>query len=177
VVRSPRSTRSWQSTSVFDPVASHVTITDPTHPLFGLTVPLVQTHPLATTSVVTIRLPTGKHRRVPRAATDLTEPPAGVTVAPVPLRPVSARTLLPLVPIVCRLLSATEESPDEKSLPAKPHPGGRDADNARSGADAASPQPVAGPRSRPTTPIGAVSGGTAPPSEPVGPVGRRRGCR
>ncbi len=77
-------TRSEQSALVLDLVGSAcVTITDPTHRLFGLTVPLVQKHPLASTSVVVIRLPTGEYRRVPRAATNLTELPAEVTVAPV----------------------------------------------------------------------------------------------
>jgi len=150
-------TRRQQTTTVFDAVVSQVTITDPTHPLSGRTFPLLQTDDSVTRTFVFIKLPSGEHRRVSRKATSLAESKNASSEPKVPPSPVSVRTLLPLLPVVGRLLGATEESVNENELPTRTARSGLDSETASTALDTTAANPVAGTRSAPTTPIGPVS--------------------
>src|SRR5512144_487731 len=97
-----------QNTLLFDPVVSDVTITDPAHPLFRQTLPVVRILAASThESAVVVQLPTGEHRRVPRAATDLAVAADKTATVIAPL-PISVRTLLPLAHNVRCLLAVRE---------------------------------------------------------------------
>jgi hypothetical protein len=155
-------TQRQQNTSLIDQVISHVTITDPTHPLFGRTFPVVSVPARSRTNPsLLVELPTGEHRRVPRLATDLAQRRADETSSVAALLPVSARTLVPLARVVRRLLGATEESPDERPPESTASPGGDGTAALNGGADAPA-QPLAGPGTGKTTLPGPVSGRTHP---------------
>ena len=103
-------TRSHQNTPIVDRLVSRVTITDPSHPLFKRTFPVIRIpRHCCATPVVIVELPNGEHRRIPCSATDL----QGPISSQVPLAPISVRTLLPLANRVRRLLGVAEERPDE----------------------------------------------------------------
>lgn len=158
-------------------MVSQVTITDPTHPLSGRTFPLLQTGGSISGAFVLIGLPGGEHRRVPRNATDLAERVDPSCAPHVPLNPVSVRTLLPLLPVVRRLLGATEESLNENDLPTRTARVGLDPDTARAGADATNTGTVVGARSTAATPIGPVSGRAAASHPSARPTYVKRGPR
>jgi hypothetical protein len=84
-------------------------ITDPTHPLFGQTLPVLALSTHRSKTHVTVLLPTGRRRSVPRQATDL-DHPAEAEVTLRVLSPVSVRTILPLARFVRLLQRAKEES-------------------------------------------------------------------
>src|SRR5260370_17007284 len=79
---------------LFEELSGEVTITDPTHPLYGHTLPLLTVRVNRTKTHVTVLLPTGRRRSVPRSATNL-EPPAEETSHDLPFPVTSTRTILP----------------------------------------------------------------------------------
>src|SRR5258708_26913099 len=60
-----------QDTPLCEELSGEVTITDPTHPLFGQTLPLLSVRTHRSRTHVTVLLPTGRRRSVPCDATDL----------------------------------------------------------------------------------------------------------
>jgi hypothetical protein len=85
-----------------------VTVTDPTHPLYGQTLPCISVRVHRSNTHVTVLLPTGRRRSVPRSATDL-ERPAEEASHDLPLPVISVRTILPLARFVQGLKQAKEE--------------------------------------------------------------------
>ena len=148
-------------------------VVDPTHPLAGRAFPLVALTAPRLADHVVIRLPTGQHRAVPRAATDLA-PPASPGSSHHPTARVSGRTLLPLATLVHALLTAYRERAHDPAahrpappatVPAATPPTGRDAgelsaaDLARVGprgsaATGAGPGRADAPQPAPATPEG-----------------------
>ena len=160
-------TRRQQNTAIFDWVVSQVTITDPTHPLAGRTFPLCQTDDPVTRTCVVIELPSGEHRQIPRKATSLAELKDAASEPQVPLNPVSVRTLLPLLPVVHRLLGVTEESVNDNNLLTRTLRVGL----APTAPDITPSDPVVDARSASATSTGPVSGGANP-----APTTARRIC-
>ena len=93
---------------------THVSITDPAHPLFGQTLEIVRLSSPLGKENLTLLLPNGQHRSVPRRVTDLAEP-----VSPQEQRrhlaPISIRTILPLSQFVRLRFQAKEEKRDVPS--------------------------------------------------------------
>ncbi len=148
-------TQTKQNATVFDQLVSHVTITDPTHALFGRTLPVIRTPaPAHWKRFVLVELPTGEPRRVPCSATDLAQNLSSQSSSEASLLAISARTLVPLAHAVRRLLGATEESADENrpelSIEEPRNPTGPEASRAA--------QPLAGAGGGSTTATRAVSG-------------------
>ena len=98
-----------QDTPFFEELSGEVTITDPTHPLYGHTLPCISVRVNRSKTHVTVLLPTGRRRSVPRSATDLERPREEVSPDP-PLSVISVRTILPLARFVQGLKQANEES-------------------------------------------------------------------
>jgi hypothetical protein len=102
-------TQTSHTTTLPDEVTRSVTITDPTHPLFGQSFPLVQLISPQGPASILIQLPTGRRRSVLRAATDLDTP-----LRPLPslvdLPRISVRTILPLAHRIRAMVLAMEES-------------------------------------------------------------------
>src|SRR5437667_10852253 len=84
-----------RDTPLFEELSGEVTITDPTHPLYGQTLPLLTVRINRSKTHVTVLLPTGRRRSVPRSATDLERPTEEASHDP-PLPVISVRTILPL---------------------------------------------------------------------------------
>jgi hypothetical protein len=124
--------RTSQDAPLLDRVVSRVAITDPTHPLFGQTLPVVPKPSSKGPAFLLVRLPGGEQRSILRAATNPDRQAAGEAV-PKTLLPVSVRTLLALAHQVGRFKQAAEESSDEtrSDFPPVPHdspgPAGRPA--------------------------------------------------
>jgi len=97
-----------QDTTLFEELSGEVTITDPTHPLYGQTLPCLSVRINRSKTHVTVLLPTGRRRSVPRSATDL-ERPAEETLHDPPLPVIRVSTILPLAHFVQRLKQAKEE--------------------------------------------------------------------
>lgn len=100
-------------------MAFEVTITDPAHPLFGRTFPLIHNHSPRGKSELIIQLPNGLLRSVPRLATDLSlasSQPASEVELPF----ISVWTILPLARFVQTLPQASEEVPLVNSI-SPPH--------------------------------------------------------
>jgi hypothetical protein len=95
-------------------LSGEVTITDPTHPLYGQTLPLLGVRTYRSKTHVTVLLPTGRRRSVPTHATDR-ERPAHLAAHDSPLPAISVRTILPLARLVQPLKQAKEESHAEKT--------------------------------------------------------------
>ncbi len=157
--RRPGRTRALRKTAVLDrlpQVGAAVTVTDDRHPLFGRTLVLVRLHSPRGRPEVVLRLPSGQHRSVPRASTDLDGPPAAPGSRGLPW--ISVRTLLPLAHLVRAMLGGREEPPDAPS--SRPHP----TDDAGRGGRAGAPRGPA-PSGR-----GAVPGlpGGRPGAPPLG---------
>ncbi|MHB8597324.1 MAG: hypothetical protein ACYDER_11000 [Ktedonobacteraceae bacterium] len=91
-----------------------MTITDPTHPLYGHTLPLLTVRVNRSKTHVTVLLPTGRRRSVPRSATDL-ERQADQASPASPLPVISVRTILPLARFVQALKQAKEERHAEQA--------------------------------------------------------------
>jgi hypothetical protein len=88
-----------QDTPLFDELSGEVTITDPTHPLYGQTLPCLSVRVHRSKTCVTVLLPTGRRRSVPRSATNLEHQAEHVPSDP-PLPVISVRTILPLARFV-----------------------------------------------------------------------------
>ena len=68
-----------------------MTIIDPTHPLYGRTLPLLRMHSARSKARLVVRLPDGRVQWIPRAVTDLD---ASAVAVPPPAR-IAVPTLLP----------------------------------------------------------------------------------
>ncbi len=148
-------TQTKQNATVFDQLVSHVTITDPTHALFGRTLPVIRTPaPAHWKRFVLVELPTGEPRRVPCSATDLAQSTSSQSALEACSLPISARTLVPLAHAVRRLLGATEESPDEN----RPELTIEEPRNPTGPEQSRAAQPLAGAGGSSPTATGAVSG-------------------
>jgi Family of unknown function (DUF5372) len=97
-----------RDTPLFEELSGEVTITDPTHPLFGQTLPLLTVRINRSKTHVTVLLPTGRRRSVPRSATDLERPVEQASHEP-PLPVITVRTILPLARFVQGLKQPKEE--------------------------------------------------------------------
>src|SRR5260221_9908439 len=91
-----------RDTPLFEELSGEVTITDPTHPLYGHTFPRLTVRVNRSKTHVTVLLPTGRRRSIPRSATDLERPVEEVS-PDLPLPAVSVRTILPLARLVHQL--------------------------------------------------------------------------
>lgn len=98
-----------RDTPLFDRVCGEVKVTDPTHPLYGQTLPRLPVRINRSTPSVMVLLPTGRRHAIPRSATDLEYPVEVVSQASA-LPTISVRTILPLARFVQRLKQAKEES-------------------------------------------------------------------
>ena len=99
-----------QTTPIVDRVVHQVTITDPTHPLSGRTLALVEPTPSCSIpNKLTLQLPSGEHRVVDCGATDMAPQVSPLPTSGVSPLPVSVHTLLPLAHHVRRLLNVIEE--------------------------------------------------------------------
>ncbi|HEY4387628.1 MAG TPA: DUF5372 family protein [Ktedonobacteraceae bacterium] len=90
-------------------MCGEVTVTDPTHPLYGQTLPQLPVRMNRSTPHVMVLLPTGRRHAIPRAATNLAYP-VEVALPSSPLPAISVRTILPLARLVQQLKQAKEES-------------------------------------------------------------------
>ena len=82
-----------------------MTVVDPTHPLYGRTLPLLRVHSARSKARLVVRLPDGRVRWIPRAITDLD---ASAVAAP-PQALIAVPTLLPLAQLVCAMLMGKED--------------------------------------------------------------------
>lgn len=98
-----------RDTPLLERVLDIVTITDPTHPLYGQTLPRLPVRTHRSTPHVMVLLPTGRRHTIPRAVTNL-ECPVEVVSHSSPLPAISVRTILPLARLVQQLKQAKEES-------------------------------------------------------------------
>ena len=103
-----------RDTPLFEELSGEVTITDPTHPLYGQTLPLLTVRIHRSKTHVTVLLPTGRRRSVPRLATDLERSVEEVSYN-LPLPVTSVRTILPLARFVQGLKQAKEERHAEQA--------------------------------------------------------------
>ncbi len=102
-----------RDTPLFEELSGEVTITDPTHPLYGHTLPCISVRVHRSKTHVTVLLPTGRRRSVPRSATNLERGAEEVSHDP-PLPVISVRTILPLAHFVQGLKQAQEERHAER---------------------------------------------------------------
>ena len=102
-----------RDTPLLDKVCGEITVTDPAHPLYGQTLPLLPVRINRTPLHVMVLLPSGRRHMVPRAATNL-ERPVEAVLPPSPLPVISVRTILPLARLVQQLKQAKEESHAER---------------------------------------------------------------
>jgi len=98
-----------QDTPLLDKVCGEVTVTDPAHPLYGQTLPLLPVRINRIPLHVMVVLPGGRRHLVPRAATNLEREAVAVSPAS-PLPVISVRTILPLARLVQQLKQTREES-------------------------------------------------------------------
>jgi hypothetical protein len=103
-----------RDTPLFEELSGEVTITDPTHPLYGQTFPRLTVRVNRSKTHVTVLLPTGRRRSVPRSATDL-ERQADQVSPDSSLPVISVRTILPLARFVQGLKQAKEERHAEQA--------------------------------------------------------------
>src|SRR5437588_8915576 len=103
-----------QDTPLLDKVCGEVTVTDPAHPLYGQTLPLLPVRINRIPLHVMVLLPSGQRHMVPRAATNLEREGVAVSSA-APLPSISVRTILPLAHLVQQLKQAKEESHAEQT--------------------------------------------------------------
>jgi IS66 Orf2 like protein len=94
-----------QNTSQAASPAGQVTITDPTHPLYGRTLPLLRVHSTGSKARLVVQLPDGRVQWIPRAVTDL----AASAAVTLPHALIAVPTLLPLAQLVCAMLTGKED--------------------------------------------------------------------
>src|SRR5215467_10409317 len=107
---SSRTERLWpspkrQNTSQAASPAGQVTIIDPTHPLYGRTLPLLRVHSTQSKARLVVQLPDGRVQWIPRAVTEL----AASAAATLPHALIAVPTLLPLAQLVCAMLTSKED--------------------------------------------------------------------
>lgn len=86
-----------------------ITVIDPQHPLCGRTLKLVTEHCSKGKAYVSVSLPDGRHRAIPRSATNLREEPTPQT-SDRPLSRISVRTILPLAHFIQSKVHSLEEN-------------------------------------------------------------------
>jgi hypothetical protein len=111
---------------------------------------------------VVVRLPSGEHRAVDCAATELATPAGSSPALTIPSSCISAHILLPLVPHVRRLLNTMEERTNETSPNSVQAPAGLD-DSARR----CSTEPLARADAGPTATTGTGAGEIGPADAPA----------
>jgi hypothetical protein len=94
-----------QNTSMSASPAGQVTIIDPSHPLYGRMLPLSRPPSKRSKAHLLVQLPDGRVQRLPREVTDQ-EASASV---PHPQALITVPTLLPLVHLICAMLSGKED--------------------------------------------------------------------
>jgi Family of unknown function (DUF5372) len=100
--------RKRQNTYVVTQLAAdHATIVDPTHPLFGQTLPILRASRHHLKERIVVALPDGRERRIPVSITNLIERPSDNSTA---ARLISVRTLLPLAEIIRAMVAPQEEN-------------------------------------------------------------------
>jgi hypothetical protein len=104
---------------------THATVTDAAHPLFGQTLEVVKDSSSRGKTYLTLRLPDGQHRAVPRRSTSF-EADQSMSVPQTPLPRISARTILPVAQFVRRKLLSVEDKSDGPSDPRVPEDPGRE---------------------------------------------------
>jgi hypothetical protein len=115
-------TQTAQAAANLDRLPRQVTVTDPAHPLFGCTFPLVSEWSPRGKSSLIVQLPNGQHRSLPRKATDIDPPDSQSTDRP-SLPWISVRTILPVAQFVKYKLAATaEDEHADSSSAANPGP-------------------------------------------------------
>jgi hypothetical protein len=87
--------------------ADHATIVDPTHPLFGQTLPILRASRHHLKERIVVALPDGRERRIPVSITNLIERPADNSTA---AGLISVRTLLPLAELIRAMVAPQEEN-------------------------------------------------------------------
>ena len=88
-------------------VADHATIVDPTHPLFGQTLPILRASRHHLKERIVVALPDGRERRIPISITNLIERPSDNSTA---TGLISVRTLLPLAEFIRAMVAPQEEN-------------------------------------------------------------------
>src|SRR6516225_1230390 len=111
-------TQTHHTTPVTDEILSHVTITDPVHPLFQCTLPVIRRTLWRGKPYLVMRLATGRTRSVPLAATN--EEPMPQLPGTSRLLPISARTLLPVARHLQLMALAKEGACHDTSSPLTP---------------------------------------------------------
>jgi hypothetical protein len=137
-----------RDTPLFEALSGEVTITDTTHPLYGQTFPRLTVRVNRSKTHVTVLLPNGRRRSVPKASTDLERPVEQALVSP-SLSAISVRTILPLARFVQQLKQAKEESHAERQTEHIPAAGSPSSPNDLASASRKSPAPT-DPPGRPT---------------------------
>jgi IS66 Orf2 like protein/Family of unknown function (DUF5372) len=100
--------RKRQNTYVVTQLAAdHATIVDPTHPLFGQTLPILRASRHHLKERIVVALPDGRERRIPVSITNLIERPADNSTA---AGLISVRTLLPLAELIRAMVAPQEEN-------------------------------------------------------------------
>jgi hypothetical protein len=93
--------------SVTQLAAEEATIVDPTHPLFGQTLPILRASRHHLKNLIVLALPDGRERRIPVSITNLVElPPANTKSAGL----ISVRTLMPLVELIRAMVAPQEDN-------------------------------------------------------------------
>jgi Family of unknown function (DUF5372) len=100
--------RKRQNTYVVTQLAAdHATIVDPTHPLFGQTLPILRASRHHLKERIVVALPDGRERRIPISITNLIERPSDNSMA---TGLISVRTLLPLAELIRVMVTPQEEN-------------------------------------------------------------------
>lgn len=100
--------RKRQNTYVVTQLAAdHATIVDPTHPLFGQTLPILRASRHHLKERIVVALPDGRERRIPISITNLIERPSDNSTA---TGLISVRTLLPLAELIRAMVAPQEEN-------------------------------------------------------------------
>ena len=88
---------------------AQVRVVDPHHPLFGKHFPVSDRRSGRGPNLIVVRLPDGRERSIPRAATDLAFSAEGSAPSAPPPKHISVRTLLPLANHVRTVLASRDE--------------------------------------------------------------------
>jgi IS66 Orf2 like protein/Family of unknown function (DUF5372) len=100
--------RKRQNTYVVTQLAAdHATIIDPTHPLFGQTLPILRASRHHLKERIVVALPDGRERRIPVSITNLIDRPSDNSTA---AGLISVRTLLPLAELIRVMVAPQEEN-------------------------------------------------------------------
>jgi hypothetical protein len=100
--------RKRQNTYVVNQLAAdHATIVDPTHPLFGQTLPILRASRHHLKERIVVALPDGRERRIPISITNLIERQSDNSTA---AGLISVRTLAPLAELIRVMVALQEEN-------------------------------------------------------------------